>query len=106
LRALGVTGAQRSPGMPAVPTIAESGVPGFDATGWNGLLVPAGTPAPIIARLHDIFVAALNTPSVRERLTEQAYDPVGSTQAEFGAFIAAETAKWGKVIEQSGARLD
>jgi tripartite-type tricarboxylate transporter receptor subunit TctC len=106
LRALGVTAGQRSPGMPTMPTIAESGVPGFDATGWNGLLVPAGTPAPIIVKLHDIFVAALNTPSVRERLTEQAYDPVGSTPAEFGAFIAAETEKWGKVIKASGARLD
>jgi tripartite-type tricarboxylate transporter receptor subunit TctC len=106
LRALGVTAATRSSALPAVPTIAESGVPGFEATGWNGLLVPAGTPAPIIAKLHDMFVAALNTPSVHERLTEQAYDPVGNTPEEFGAVIAAETAKWGKVIKTSGARLD
>jgi tripartite-type tricarboxylate transporter receptor subunit TctC len=106
LRALGVTGATRSQGMPELPTIAESGVPGFEATGWNGLLVPAGTPAPIIAKLHDSFVAALKTPTLRERLIEQAYDPVGSTPAAFAAFIAAETAKWGKVIQESGARLD
>jgi len=106
LRALGVTAAKRSSGMPELPTIAESGVPGFDAPGWNGLLAPAGTPAPIIAKLHDSFVAALGTPSVRARLSEQAYDPVGSTPEAFGAFIATETEKWGKVIKAAGARLD
>jgi tripartite-type tricarboxylate transporter receptor subunit TctC len=106
LRALGVTALTRSAGLPEVPTIAEAGVPGFEATGWNGLLVPAATPAPVIARLHTVFVAALRTPSVRDRLLEQAYEPVGSTPEEFTAFIAAETAKWGKVIAASGAHLD
>jgi tripartite-type tricarboxylate transporter receptor subunit TctC len=71
LIALGVTSRARSPALPDVPTIAET-VPGFEATGWNGLLVPAATPAPIIAKLHDSFVAALQTPAVRDRLVDQA----------------------------------
>src|SRR5207237_1230957 len=94
---LGVTALQRTPGLADVPTIAEAGVPGFEATGWNGLLVPAGTPAPIVARLHDTFVAALHAPGVRDRLVEQAYDPVGSTPEAFARHIAAETEKWGRV---------
>ncbi|MBI3515136.1 MAG: tripartite tricarboxylate transporter substrate binding protein [Proteobacteria bacterium] len=104
--ALGVTATKRIPGLAEVPTIAEAGVPGFEATGWNGVLAPAATPAPIIAKLHDAFVAALQTPSVRDRLTEQAYEPVGSTPAEFGRFIAVETEKWAKVIKASGAQID
>ncbi|MEJ0068838.1 MAG: tripartite tricarboxylate transporter substrate binding protein [Pseudomonadota bacterium] len=106
LRALGVTALTRSAGLPDVPTVAESGVPGFEATGWNGLLVPAATPVPVIARLHDVFVAALRTPSVRDRLLDQAYEPVGGTPEEFAGFIASETEKWGKVIKTSGAQLD
>ncbi len=105
LIALGVTSTKRAPSLPDVPTVAET-VPGFEATGWNGVLAPAATPVPIIAKLHDTFVAALQTPSVRDRLTEQAYDPVGSTGAEFGRFIALETEKWAKVIRASGAQLD
>ena len=103
---LGVTATKRTPGLPDVPTIAEAGVPGFEATGWNGLLAPAATPAPIVAKLHDAFVAALQTPGVRDRLVEQAYDPVGSTPQEFVRVIAAETEKWGKIIRLSGARMD
>jgi tripartite-type tricarboxylate transporter receptor subunit TctC len=106
LIALGVTARQRTPGLPDVPTIAEAGVPGFEATGWNGLLVPAGTPAPIVAKLNRAFVAALQSPGVRDRLVEQAYEPVGSTPEEFARFIAAETEKWGRVIQVSGARID
>jgi len=106
LVALGVTATKRTPGLADVPTIAESGVPGFEATGWNGLLVPAATPAPIVAKLHDAFVAALATPSVHDKLAEQAYDPVGSTPEEFARFIAAETEKWGKIIKLSGAHMD
>jgi len=106
LVALGVTATKRTPGLPDVPTIAEAGVPGFEATGWNGILVPAGTPAPVVATLHDAFVAALETPSVRDRLVAQAYEPVGSTPEEFARVIATETEKWGKVIKLSGARVD
>ena len=69
-------------------------------------MLPAATPAPIVARLHDAFVAALHAPAVRDRLVEQAYDPVGSTPAEFARFIAVETAKWAEVIKISGAQLD
>ncbi|HUA55014.1 MAG TPA: tripartite tricarboxylate transporter substrate binding protein [Candidatus Sulfotelmatobacter sp.] len=106
LVALGVTATKRTPGLPDVPTIAEAGVPGFEATGWNGILVPAGTPAPVVATLHDAFVAALETPNVRDRLVAQAYEPVGSTPEEFARVIATETEKWGKVIKLSGARVD
>ena len=106
LVALGVTATKRTPGLPDVPTIAEAGVPGFEATGWNGILVPAGTPAPVVAALHDAFVAALETPNVRDRLVAQAYEPVGSTPEEFARVIATETEKWGKVIKLSGARVD
>ena len=106
LIALGVTARRRTQGLRDVPTIAEAGVPGFEATGWNGLLVPAGTPVPIIAKLHDAFVAALHSPGVRDRLVEQAYDPVGSTPEELARFIAAETEKWDRVIKLSGAHID
>jgi tripartite-type tricarboxylate transporter receptor subunit TctC len=106
LRPIAVTALKRTPGLPDVPTIAEAGVPGFEATGWNGIFAPAGTPAPITAKLHDTFVAALKTPAVATRLNEQAYEPVGSTPEEFARHITIETAKWAKVIKASGAQID
>jgi tripartite-type tricarboxylate transporter receptor subunit TctC len=106
LRALALTSGTRSAALPDIPTVAETGLPGFEATGWNGILVPAGVPEPIVAKLHDAFVAALKTPAVAARLSEQGYEPVGNSPAEFGAFITAETAKWAPVIKASGAQID
>jgi len=104
LRALAVTGAQRSPAVPDVPTIAESGFPGFEATAWYGVLAPAGTPRPIINRLHDDIVRALKLSDVRERLESVGFELVGSTPEAFGAYIKSEIRKWAKVVKASGAK--
>ncbi|HEX3171244.1 MAG TPA: tripartite tricarboxylate transporter substrate binding protein [Burkholderiales bacterium] len=106
LRALGVSSAKRSATMPDVPTIAEAGVPGYEATGWNGLVAPAGTPAPIIEKLNGAFVKVLRMPAVASYLSGQGADPDPGTAAEFAAYIKAEIAKWAKVVQDSGARVD
>ena len=98
LRALAVTGAQRSPAVPDVPTIAESGFPGFAATAWYGVLATARTPQSVVNRLHDEIVRALALPEVRERLNNVGFELVGSTPDEFAAFIKSEIAKWTKVV--------
>jgi tripartite-type tricarboxylate transporter receptor subunit TctC len=89
-----------------VPTIAEAGIPRFDATSWNGVFVPAGTPRAIIDKIHDGVVRALQTPEARERLTNDGAEPVGSTPEQFAAFVRAEMAKWGKVIKAAGLKID
>lgn len=104
LRALAVTTAARSAALPEVPTLAEAGVPGFEATSWFGLLAPANTPAPVLARLNGAIQKALADPEVKRQLLEQGAEPVGDTPQQFAGFIASETAKWGKVVRQSGAR--
>ncbi|HEY9224552.1 MAG TPA: tripartite tricarboxylate transporter substrate binding protein [Variovorax sp.] len=106
LRALAVTTAKRSPALPDVPTIAESGVPGYEATSWFGLLAPAGTPAPVIAKLNASILKALANPEVKKKLAEQGAEAAGEKPEQFAAFIAAETAKWGKVVKESGASVD
>jgi len=106
LRAIAVTSARRSPELPAVPTIAESGYPGFEANTWYGLLVPAGTPAPIIALLNSEVNRVLAMPEVRERLASEGGDTLGGSPERFTAFLAAEHAKWGRVVRESGARVD
>jgi tripartite-type tricarboxylate transporter receptor subunit TctC len=106
LRALGVSTAKRIAALPDVPTIAEAGVPGYEATGWNGLVAPAGTPAPIIEKLNGAFVKVLRTPAVASYLSGQGADPDSGTAAEFAAYIKAEIAKWAKVVQDSGARVD
>ncbi|MBD8544620.1 tripartite tricarboxylate transporter substrate binding protein [Oxalobacteraceae sp. CFBP 8755] len=103
LRPLAVTTAQRSPALPDVPTIAEAGVPGYEATSWFGLLAPAKTPAPVVARLNTSILKALADPDVKKKLLEQGAEPAGETPAQFAAFIASETVKWGKIVKQSGA---
>jgi tripartite-type tricarboxylate transporter receptor subunit TctC len=103
LRPLAVTTAQRSPALPDVPTIAEAGVPGYEATSWFGLLAPAKTPAPVVARLNASILKALADPDVKNKLLEQGAEPAGETPAQFAAFIASETVKWGKIVKQSGA---
>lgn len=106
LRALAVSSTARSAVMPDVPTIAEAGVPRFDATSWNGVLVPTGVPRPIITKVHESVVRALKTPEVRERLTGDGAEPVGSSPDEFAAFIRAEMAKWSKVIKAAGISVE
>ena len=106
LRALAVTSAQRSPELPGTPTIAESGYPGFEASTWYGLLAPAGTPAPVISRLNSEVNRALAAKEVRERLASEGGETLGGSPAQFAAFLAAEHAKWGRVVRESGAKVE
>jgi tripartite-type tricarboxylate transporter receptor subunit TctC len=106
LRAVGVTTAKRTPSLPDVPTIAESGVPGFDVAPWFGTLAPARTPAPIVTRLNELSVKVLRTASIRERLSREGVDAVGNTPQEFAAFIRSEMGKWAKAIRDSGAKVE
>jgi tripartite-type tricarboxylate transporter receptor subunit TctC len=104
LRALAVTSAKRSEALPEVPTVAESGLPGYDSTQWYGVLAPAGTSRAIVARLHDEIVRALREPEVRQRLAADGAEPVGSSPEEFAAFIKSEIDKWAKVASAAGIR--
>ena len=106
LRPLAVTGAQRSPAVPEVPTIAESGFPGFEATAWYGVLAPAGTPKPVVIRLHDEIVRVLKMPDVKERLENVGFELVGGTPEAFGAYIKTEIQKWAKVVKASGIKAE
>ncbi len=106
VRGLAVTTLKRSPFLPDLPTMIESGYPGFEVLGWNGVLVPAKTPPAIVARLHDEIVKALQLPDVRTSLAAGGLEPIGSTPEEFGAFIKAELSRWAKVASESGARVE
>ena len=106
LRALAVTGATRSPQLPDVPTLAESGVPGYEAYVWMGLLAPKGTPAAIIDRLYRELVAVLATAEVRNYMATAGIEIVGSTPAEFGKFFRSEEDLWAKVVRETGAKID
>ena len=106
LVALAVTSSARSAALPAVPTVAEAGVKGFEATSWFGLLAPAGTPADIVQRIQQESAKALASPALRERLLSQGAIPGGMPPAEFGRFIATETKKWAAVVKASGAKVD
>jgi tripartite-type tricarboxylate transporter receptor subunit TctC len=106
LRALGVTTAARSSAAPDIVTIAEAGVPGYDANAWFGLFAPTGTPPGVIDRLNAEVVKIVKMPDIRERFLSLGAEPVGSTPGEFGAFFRSEVAKWGKVVKQSGAQVD
>jgi tripartite-type tricarboxylate transporter receptor subunit TctC len=106
IRPLAVTTLKRSASLPDVPTIAESGLPGFDAPAWNGVLVPASTPQAIIAKLHAELVKDLKLPDVLERIAALGFEPVGSTPQEFGEFVKRELAKWAKVAKELGAKAE
>jgi tripartite-type tricarboxylate transporter receptor subunit TctC len=106
LNALVITANNRSPLLPQVPTSAESGMPALQGASWHAVLAPAGTPAEIVARLHQTLAAILAVPELREQLINQGTEPVGSSPEEFGRFLRAELAKWRAVIESSGARAD
>jgi tripartite-type tricarboxylate transporter receptor subunit TctC len=101
-----VTTAKRSPALPNVPTIAEAGLAGYDVSSWAGVVAPAGTPRPVINKLHTEVVAVLRNPTIRERLAAEGAEPVGNSPAEFSAFIAAELKKWAGAVKQAGAQVD
>lgn len=106
MKALGMTALQRSPLAPEVPTVAESGVAGYQASIWNGVLVPAATPQALIAKLNTEFVRVLASAETQERFAAMGADITHGTPAEFRAFIAAEQTKWAKVIRDTGMRVE
>ncbi len=106
LRAIAITTATRSPELPDVPTIAEAGLPGYEAASWFGLFAPADTPAPVLATLSTALAKVLSNPDVQKKISMQGGEVVNETPAQFAAFIKAETTKWGKVVKDSGARID
>lgn len=104
LRALGVTTATRAQALPEVPSIAEAGLPGYEATQWFGVLAPAGTPRPIIDRMYQEISRIMHAPDVKERFIADGTEPVGGTSEEFAAYIKSETEKWAKVIKAAGIK--
>ena len=101
-----MSGAQRSGALPNVPTMAESGYPQLQSGAWVGLVVPAGTPAPVIARLNAEVLKAIKDPALVAKLAEQSIEVAGSTPEQFGAFIRAEHEKWGKLIKDARLNVD
>ena len=106
LRALAVTSLKRSAGVPEVPTVAESGYPGFDASSWFGLVGPAGMPKELAQKISADIARILRQPGMRERFIQQGADPVGSSPAEFADTMRTETAKWARLVKASGAKAD
>jgi tripartite-type tricarboxylate transporter receptor subunit TctC len=106
LRGLGIGTRTRSPFVPDLPTIAESGYPGFEAVGWIGIVAPAKTPDAVLDKLNAEIVHILKEPDVKQRLDALAFTPVGDTRAEYATFIKSEIAKWGKAVKASGAKAD
>ena len=106
VRGLAVSSPGRSPAFPDLPTIAEAGVPGYDATTWTGIVAPAGVPKALVAKLNAEINAALAKPALREKLLAIGSEPVIGTPAQFGEFIRREHAKWADVVKRSGAKVD
>ena len=106
LRALATTGAVRSPALPELPTVAESGVPGYEASLWYGFVGPAKLPPEIAQRLNAEIVAALNAPDVRERLANQGVDPRASTAEEFGRLMVVDLERWAEVVRRAGVKVE
>lgn len=106
LKAMAVTGPKRAPIVSDVPTVAESGVPGFAVTGWWGLLAPGATPKPIVSRVQRDVAASLATPEVQSRLAGHGIEPVGSSPEQFSAYIKSEITRWSRVVKDAGIRPD
>jgi len=106
LRALGTGGVQRNPALPDVPTIAEAGLPGYEATNWWGVVAPAGTPAAIVEKLHNEITAVQNSPQTKAQFAAQGADAVQMTSAEFGTFMEKEMNKWERVVKESGMKAE
>lgn len=106
LKALAVSSAKRSPVLPDLPTISESGFPGYEAATWYGVLAPAGTPVAIVRRLNSEIIGALNHPELKQRMAGQGADPASTTPEEFAAYIKTEVTKWAKVVKEAGAHVD
>ena len=104
LRPIALSGPKRTAAVPGIPTVAESGLPGFEVTSWFGISAPARTPRPVVDRLHGEIVRALNTPDLRERMQGMGADPVGNTPEQYTAFVQNEIVKWGKVIKAAGIK--
>ena len=105
LRAIAVTSPKRLGALPEVPAVSEA-LPGFEVVGWYGVIGPARMPDPIVARLHDELVKALNSPDMRERIVADGSEPVGNSPEVFRQFMLADTAKWAKLVKESGAKMD
>lgn len=106
MRALGITSTRRSPILPALPTIAESGVPGYEFASWYGVLAPAGTPAAVVKILNDYIVKAMRSPDLAERVAREGADIIASSPAQFDAHIKAELVRWAKVVKAAGLHAD
>jgi tripartite-type tricarboxylate transporter receptor subunit TctC len=106
LKALAVTTAKRSPIAPDVPTLAESGLPGYEIGSWQGVFGPAGIPPEIVKRLNTEIVKIINAPDVQKKLVELGAEPVANSPEEFAAFVKTEVVKWGDVVKKSGAKVD
>lgn len=106
LRALAVSSSKRIAAAPDIPTVSEEGLPGFDVVAWFGLFLPAGAPAAVVERLSAETRSALNAPEVRKRLVDLGAEPLGSTPAEFAAYVNAEFERWGKLVRESNIRVE
>ena len=106
VRALGVTSLKRTPAFPELPTISEAGIPGFEVTTWSGVVVPAGVPKALVARLNAEINKALASPMAKEKLAGSGYELVGGTPEQFTELVRRETAKWADVIKRTGAKVD
>ena len=106
LKALAVTGAARSPAAPNVPTVAEAGLPGYEATAWNGLLAPAGTPASVVDRLNGALQKVLGRADIQQKFAAQGFAPAWKTPADTARFLDVEVDKWAGVVKTSGATVN
>ena len=104
LKALAVTAATRAPGLPEIPTVAESGLPGFEVVGWYGVLAPPKLPKPLLTRLHDVLVKILHEPAMEKIIFNQGATPVDNSPEEFRKYLLADMVKWQKVVKASGAQ--
>ncbi len=106
VRGLAITSLKRSPALPELPTVSESGVPGYESSAWSGIVVPTGVSKAIVTRLNAEINKALAAPTAKERLVALGYDPVGGTAEQFTAFVKNESAKWADVVKRTGAKVD